>query len=311
MLTEDVHSDEDQHAGAHGFGQDADPGGLSDPFAQVQTDGCEQGGYNADDYGGDPDGDIDHGEAEAHGQRIQAGGHGEHHHGHPAGGVLDAVAGLVVFECLAQHALGHEYQQAEGDPVAHAGNQLAYRQAGGPADYGHQGLEEAEVPCQPEILAPVDLSQTDAGGDGHGKRIHGKGHGDGTHIEQGHVAVPLLNLLFGIPANLSLKRTECGAAEVLLAITTADTRCPDLITGEPSGNITAIAFESSAIGEALSRDAAGTGMAETELTDGDLQGYCFHHFYPFVCKETLPERKAFPPIACSDGAQGRGGHNRK
>ena len=36
--------------------------------------------------------------------------------------------------------------------------------------------------------------------------------------------------------------------------------------------------------EAVSRQAIGFCMAETEVMYGDPQGYCFHHFYPYTCK---------------------------
>ena len=37
--------------------------------------------------------------------------------------------------------------------------------------------------------------------------------------------------------------------------------------------------------EEVSKGMIGQCMAETELFYGDPEGYCFHHFYPFTCKE--------------------------
>jgi hypothetical protein len=37
--------------------------------------------------------------------------------------------------------------------------------------------------------------------------------------------------------------------------------------------------------EEVSKGMIGQCMAETELFYGDPGGYCFHHFYPFTCKE--------------------------
>jgi hypothetical protein len=36
--------------------------------------------------------------------------------------------------------------------------------------------------------------------------------------------------------------------------------------------------------EAVSREAIGSCMAETEVLYSDPQGYCLHHFYPFTCR---------------------------
>jgi hypothetical protein len=35
---------------------------------------------------------------------------------------------------------------------------------------------------------------------------------------------------------------------------------------------------------AVSREAIGSCMAETEILYGDPEGYCLHHFYAFTCK---------------------------
>ena len=149
--------------------------------------GCgKKAGNHADDRGRGPDGDADHREAEAYGQGVDAGRHRQHDHGQSPGGVLDLGLFAVVFKARAEHALGHEEQQAEGDPVVEAGDQTAHGQACAPADHRHQGLEKAEVPGQPEILAKADLSQRDAGGDGHGKGVHGQGHCNGDDVEQAH-----------------------------------------------------------------------------------------------------------------------------
>jgi hypothetical protein len=37
--------------------------------------------------------------------------------------------------------------------------------------------------------------------------------------------------------------------------------------------------------EEVSKGMIGQCMAETEQFYGDPGGYCFHHFYPFTCKE--------------------------
>jgi len=37
--------------------------------------------------------------------------------------------------------------------------------------------------------------------------------------------------------------------------------------------------------EEVSKNMIGQCMAETEQLYGDPGGYCFHHFYPFTCKE--------------------------
>lgn len=36
--------------------------------------------------------------------------------------------------------------------------------------------------------------------------------------------------------------------------------------------------------EAVSRQAIGSCMAESELLYSDPGGFCLHHFYPFTCK---------------------------
>jgi hypothetical protein len=35
----------------------------------------------------------------------------------------------------------------------------------------------------------------------------------------------------------------------------------------------------------VSKRMIGQCLAETELLYGDPGGYCFHHFYPFTCKD--------------------------
>lgn len=43
--------------------------------------------------------------------------------------------------------------------------------------------------------------------------------------------------------------------------------------------------------EEASKHMIGQCMMETELLYGDLGGYCFHHFYPFTCKEWCRARQ--------------------
>ena len=39
--------------------------------------------------------------------------------------------------------------------------------------------------------------------------------------------------------------------------------------------------------ESVSKEAIGQCLADTELAYGDPGGYCFHHFYPFTCRDPL------------------------
>ena len=130
-----------------------------------------------------PDGGVDHGKAQAHGQGIDAGGHGQHDHGHAPGGVLGLAVWRVTPERRSEHALGHEGQQNEGHPMVVGLDPAPDRQSGTPADDGHHGLEKAEVPGQAEGLPRTDRFQRHTGGDGNGKGIHGQGHGQGQGVD--------------------------------------------------------------------------------------------------------------------------------
>ena len=57
------------------------------------------------------------------------------------------------------------------------------------------------MPGQAKILTLTDMAQLYAGGNGHGKRIHRKGHGNGDNIQQRQYPILISDL-----------RKESGAA---------------------------------------------------------------------------------------------------
>ena len=59
-----------------------------------------------------------------------------------------------------------------------------------PADDRHGGLEKAEGQRHAEIVADINPAQRGARGNGYGKRVHGKGYGNGKRREEGHGETP-------------------------------------------------------------------------------------------------------------------------
>ena len=55
-----------------------------------------------------------------------------------------------------------------------------------PADYGHSGLEKAEVPGQPKGLPGTDTGQAGPGGQGDGEGIHRQGQGNQQYRSNAH-----------------------------------------------------------------------------------------------------------------------------
>lgn len=96
MLIEYVDADAKQHNPAQHLRIKAQRCQCPDAFADLQSDDREQAGHHADTKGRQPDRDIQHGNAEADGQGIYAGGHGKHHQTPPPGGVLARCRSLRV-----------------------------------------------------------------------------------------------------------------------------------------------------------------------------------------------------------------------
>ncbi len=75
---------------------------------------------------------------------------------------------------LEEHLAADGGEDGEGDPVNERPDVGGQGPAGHPANHGHEELEQAEVEGEPEHVAVGEQRDDEAGGDGHGKRVHGQ-----------------------------------------------------------------------------------------------------------------------------------------
>ncbi len=150
------------------------PEGGPQGFSQEPPGEREQETYQGDDQAGGEDIALHKGKTDAHCERIQAGGQGEHDQVFAAGRVGENHF-LGFPKPAANHADTDPQQQPEDDPVVKIGDVAGDETACHPTDKGHQSLEDAKMECQPENGTPADThlganSQVD------GQCIHGEAY---------------------------------------------------------------------------------------------------------------------------------------
>ena len=115
MLDQDLDADADQDEAADDLHALAEE--RSEAPAEVQADGGEDEGDDADHDRRIPDLDAEERQGQAHGERVDARRHGEHDERRPARGVLRGALLLVAPDRLVDHVAADGDQEAEGDPV--------------------------------------------------------------------------------------------------------------------------------------------------------------------------------------------------
>ena len=191
MFQEDLQADEDQdHTAAQlCLGLEA----AAEHTAHAHANSREHKGGGGDQAGGREDLPLAHaqeGEAHAHRQGINAGGHshGEHLFGAEGGVHLLLV---IVPQRLPDHAAADEAEQHKGDPVVDAGDGRRKPHAQQPADSRHQALEAAEIQSGQQVMPEILLPAGQTLADGDGKGIHGKPYRNEKQLNQSHILLPL------------------------------------------------------------------------------------------------------------------------
>ena len=139
-------------------------------------------GHHTDDRTCAPDVDPHESEAHAHGEGVDAGGHGQQQKPSVGQGRLPGLV-VVAPEGGVDHASADKGQQNKGDPGAEPGDVMAYGAAQQPAQQGHDKLKCAEVHAHEQAVANVESFDRQSAGDGHGKGVQGQTHGDEKDIQ--------------------------------------------------------------------------------------------------------------------------------
>ena len=189
MFDEYLQADEDEDDAAPKLSLQAS--GDAAPEADAEQESRQRQGerHEADDAHGGQDGrhalHAQEGERNAHGQGVDACGHGQHEDDPQAGGV-EVVAALFFLERFAHHAPAQKGQDAEGYPVVHVLDEVAECACAGPSDERHQRLEQSEEEGHRQHGAPEGALQQDAACDGDGEAVHGKSHGQKPDFNLSH-----------------------------------------------------------------------------------------------------------------------------
>ena len=185
MFQQDLaaHEDQDDAAG------ELCPGLIleAEDVADLEPRGGEDEGGAADEADGGHDVDPrQQGEGDAHGQGVDAGGHGQQQHGLEGEGAVVRPGLLVVGPGLLHHAAADEAEQDEGHPVVDGGDVALKGGAQEVAQARHQGLEAAEPGADDEVMPTSQLPGGKTLADGDGEGVHGEAHGDEKEFQNAH-----------------------------------------------------------------------------------------------------------------------------
>ena len=180
MFDEYLQADEDEDDASPAFGLEASGNAAPETDAEHQPHQGQGERHEADDAHGRKDGrhalHAQEGERYAHGQRVDAGGYGQHEH-HLQAGRVEVLPALFLLERLAHHAHAQKGQDAEGYPVVHILDEVAEGAGAGPSDERHPCLKKAEEEGHHQHRTPKGTLQHYAAGNGDGKTIHGQAYG--------------------------------------------------------------------------------------------------------------------------------------
>ena len=127
---------------------------------------------------------LQKGEGDAHGQRVDAGGHGHHHK------QLQAQRFRVLLfpapRGFPDHLAADKGQQEEGDPVVERTDVMLKARAQQIARHRHQRLKSAEEYGDQKRLPVVDPAHFQPPADGDGKSVHRKSDGDEQQFRKRH-----------------------------------------------------------------------------------------------------------------------------
>lgn len=151
-------------------------------FADVDAEVRQNESHYADYYHGKEEADNKERKSDSNGEGVDTGSEGEGKEGRETCGVEILLFGLD-FEGLVNHFCADGCQQEEGEPMVPADDEFPDGQTGEGADERHAGLEEAEEQGHSQGVFHLQLLIGGAGDDGHGKGIHGKGHGYYNDVE--------------------------------------------------------------------------------------------------------------------------------
>ena len=152
-------------------------------MADINAEGGQAEGRDADEGGRGQDANFKAGEGHADGKSVDTRGNGHHKHG------LDAEI-VIEFLRLGEGFLDHVHadyrEQAEGDPMVKACDDMLKARAEKPADDGHEKLEAAEVRAGNKRVLYTELLHAQPLADGHGECIHAQADGDKQQFNKTH-----------------------------------------------------------------------------------------------------------------------------
>ena len=169
VLKEDLEAHEDEHDAAGHFGFRLILG--AENIADLDADGGEYEGGDADEQHGRYDVDLQEGEGDADREGIDAGGYGEGEHRFEGEGAVEFVCTLTGF---LDHVGTDEGEQDEGDPVVKAFDHGLEADAEQVADGGHKRLKATEIRADDDHVLGLCFLHGEALTNGHGAGIHGK-----------------------------------------------------------------------------------------------------------------------------------------